>query len=276
MDNEVNKKIKLLKDYLNSEDSIILAFLFGSQANNLSHKSSDWDIGIYLKLKESQDTEIFDEIWAKVEEILDSEVDLILLNDAPPLLVSRIIREGLPLVIKDRKFYLDFLLKITEEAEFFLRFFDDYYKIYQRAKSLNEIDKARLEKIIIFLENSIKEFSEFKNLTFKEYQKDIFKRRNVERWIENIMNSVLDISKIILAGEKREIPETYRKIILKLSLELNFDDDIQKNLSKWVELRNILAHEYLEIRWQKIENFLYNAKTYLEEFLRSVKKFLES
>lgn len=270
MDKEV-KKIKL-QEYFRNEPSVILTFLFGSQIKNLSRKNSDWDIGIYLKLEESQDMEIFDVIWLKVEEILNTEVDLILLNEAPPLLASRIVREGIPLVIKDRKLYWDFFLRVTEQAEFFLQFFDDYYKIYQRAESLSEVDRARLEKIIIFLENSIKEFPEFEKLVFKEYQKDIFKRRNVERWIENIMNSVLDISKLILAGEKKEIPETYRKIILEMALELNFNEDMQRNLSRWIGLRNILAHEYLDIRWQRIEDFLQKGRPYLEEFLRSIKK----
>jgi len=43
-----------------------------------------------------------------------------------------------------------------------------------------------------------------------------------------------------------------------------------------VELRNILVHEYLDIRWGKISDFLKNGRPYLEEFLSRIKNFLES
>ena len=46
-----SKKIKLLKDYFKKNPLVIMAFVFGSQAQKLERKISDWDIAIWLKEK---------------------------------------------------------------------------------------------------------------------------------------------------------------------------------------------------------------------------------
>jgi uncharacterized protein YutE (UPF0331/DUF86 family)/predicted nucleotidyltransferase len=268
-----SQKIKALKKYFEKKPEVILAFLFGSQSKNLAGKISDYDVAVLLK-ESSKKEKILLKIWKNLVDILNSEVDLIPLDEAPPLLASRILREGIPLKIKDRKIFLDYLIRATDDAEYFLEFSKDYYQIYQRSKSISEVDKARLEKIITFLESSIEEFEEFKKMTFRDYSEDIFKRRNVERWIENLMNSVLDICKIILASKKRPLPDTYRKIFLETSLVLGFGKKFRERFSDWIILRNIIAHEYLEVLWNKIEDFLKNAKPYLERFLKEVKKLV--
>ena len=198
----------------------------------------------------------------------------VILNESPSLLSSRIIREGIPLLVRDRGLFLDFLIRTTEEAEYFRNFYNDYYQIYQRSASLNEIDKARLQRIIIFLENEMKYFTKFKKISFNEYEKDHSTRGELERWIENLMNSTLDISKIILASERKPVPETYKKIVLKAVMFLRLDDEFGDKFSKWIKLRNILAHEYLDIRWKDINDFLKNGEPYLKRFLDKIKKIL--
>lgn len=266
------KKIRQLKDYFKKQPEVIMAFVFGSQAENLERETSDWDIAIYFierNLKKEN------KIWSDLVDILGKEVDLVCLKDAPPILASRIIREGIPLKIGDRKIFLDYLLEITEKAEYFIKFSRDYYKIYEEAKSLPETDKARLQKILIFLENSLKEFEKFKKMTFEEYAGNLEKRRNIERWVESLMNSVLDISKIILASKKKPLPDTYKKIVLETSLLFRFNGRGREKLSEWIELRNIIAHEYLEILWDRINYFVKTARPYLNKFLNKAKKFVE-
>ena len=264
------KKIELLKEYFKKKPEILMAFLFGSRAQKRERKISDWDIAIYLK---ENDFKTENKIWSDLVDLLEKEVDLVSLNEAPPLLASKILREGIPLKIEDKNFFLDFLLKITEEADYFLEFSHDYYQIYQRAKSLSETEKARLERIFIFIENALQEFEKFQKMSFEDYSQKIEKRRNVERWIESLMNSILDVSKIILASKKRPLPDTYKKIVLEASHQLQLNEDLRERLSDWVALRNIIAHEYLEILWERIKDFVDNAKPYLEKFLEKAKEF---
>jgi uncharacterized protein YutE (UPF0331/DUF86 family) len=41
-----------------------------------------------------------------------------------------------------------------------------------------------------------------------------------------------------------------------LSILPQFEGSGVEDMAKWVRLRNILAHEYLDIRWKQIERFI--------------------
>ena len=276
-----SKRIEALKKYLKKESSVILAFIFGSRQKGLARDSSDWDIGIYFKPKtrkleweEEKDYPQENRIWGKITEIMEREVDLVVLNRVPSILVFNVLTSGFPLLIKDRKIYLDLLERTSYEAIDFRNFIFDFWKIKQRAQSLNEEDKTRLLLRIDFLENEVKEFDRFQHLTWKEYQEDTDKRRIVERWIENMINASLDIAKIILAAEKKLIPKTYQATLKDLGTTKYFDIDFTGKFSQFARLRNILAHEYLDIRWKDISDFLKRGRFYLEKFLTQAKKSL--
>jgi uncharacterized protein YutE (UPF0331/DUF86 family) len=135
--------------------------------------------------------------------------------------------------------------------------------------------KTRLIKHILFLEEELKDYERFKNLTWEEYNRERDKRRNVERWIENIVNSSVDLAKIILALESIPLPETYREMILSLSLVYEFDKSNIEKISEWTRLRNIIFHEYLDIRWSSIKRFINETETFYKKFLEDVRKYLE-
>ena len=107
--------------------------------------------------------------------------------------------------------------------------------------------KLRLIKHITFLESELQDFGGFRSLSWEEYSKARSKRRDVERWIENIINSSIDISKIILFSENVATPDTYRELVSSLSLVPGFDKERMGPLAEWVRFRNIIAHEYLLI-----------------------------
>ena len=100
-------------------------------------------------------------------------------------------------------------------------------------------------------------------------------RRDVERWIENIINSSIDISKIILVAENIPLPDTYKELVASVSLVPGFNKERMKSLSEWVRFRNIIAHEYLDISWASIRKFILESDPLYESFLKDVKEYLE-
>jgi len=46
-------------------------------------------------------------------------------------------------------------------------------------------------------------------------------------------------------------------------------------LSRWVSLRNIISHEYLDIRWTSIQKFISESKPFYEDFFKKVKNYLK-
>lgn len=135
--------------------------------------------------------------------------------------------------------------------------------------------KRRLLKHIDFLETELKYYPKFKQLTWQDYRSDDDKRRSIERWLENIINSSIDISKLILTAEEISLPDNYKEIVLSISLVKNLGIDTADALAGWVKFRNIMAHEYLDIRWSSLRRFASETQSLYEQFLGKVKEYLE-
>jgi len=52
-------------------------------------------------------------------------------------------------------------------------------------------------------------------------------------------------------------------------------NDFIEKFEKWVKLRNVLAHEYLDIKWKRISVFIRESEPYFKLFVEAAKKFLE-
>lgn len=260
-----------------------MAFVFGSYAKGQEMSESDLDVAVYfrpqgrsLEWEEIREYEGEDLIWSDVERLMGLKTDLIILNRAAATLAYSVLQEGIPIVIKDHSLYLRFLLMISEAAQYFREFTREFWQIKQRSLSLSETDKDRLIRIADFLEMELKDQSQFTNLQQSNFEKDATLRRNVERWVENIVNASIDLAKILLAGEKKKIPETYRQIMESLSSLENFPIDLTQRLGEFTKLRNILAHEYLDIRFQQIQKFLHEGIPHYKILLVFIKNVLKA
>lgn len=150
------EKIKKLKDYFEKREDVVMAFLFGSQAENRAHSGSDWDIAVYF-MPQSKEFEFEEsgreyptenEVWADCTQILGTDsVDLIVLNSTSSTVADEALR-GLELTNKNRRLWLRFMLLITKLAEDYHIFAREYHEIVQRSHSLAEGDRDRLSRLI--------------------------------------------------------------------------------------------------------------------------------
>lgn len=271
-------KIKELNEYFEKQKNVLMAFVFGSFAKDQALYDSDADIAIYFKPKgkalEWEEDDYYpeeDRIWRDLENILKRDVDLLILNRASSRLAFKVLRMGIPIVIKDRSLYWRYFLTISSIAEEFREFIRNYRRIRERSKSLTEEDKERLETLIDFLEEEIKSYYEFQSLTQSIYESDRKQKRNVEHWVESIVLSSIDIAEVALASQKIRTPEKYKDILKSLSLLSGFDKETAERLSKFAGLRNIITHEYLDIRWQRIQEFIRVSKPLYEYLVKFVK-----
>ena len=105
--------ISKLKRLLEPDSEIIFAYLFGSQARRQTHTFSDIDVAIYLKNPISDE---YLRIFKKLAESFDEDIDLVILNNAPPLLRHRVIYEGILLFCKDSELHYKFVSSTLIEA----------------------------------------------------------------------------------------------------------------------------------------------------------------
>jgi uncharacterized protein YutE (UPF0331/DUF86 family)/predicted nucleotidyltransferase len=276
------KKIKLLRKYFKKKKSVILAFLFGSRAKKREMEESDWDIGVYFKPKEYLELETNFEypgeerIWSDLVDILKTDnVDLVVLNRARPDLVYTVLRDGIPLIIRDKGIYFDLLCKTFYEAIDWWNFVLEFYKIGEKAKSISLQTKAKIVERLKFLEREFSDIEAMKKISWDDYRKDWFKQRAIERWIERLVMAAIDIAQIFLASEKRGVPESYQDALkLFVSLDLKFSKKEAETFSNFAKLRNVVAHEYLDIKWSKIKKFIAQSEKLFPKFIKRVKKLL--
>lgn len=271
MDN--GKNIQALKEYFVQRDDVVMAFLFGSQAKGYARVTSDWDIGVYVT-EENRARE--QEIWTAAERIVERNVDLVVLNRAPAPIAWSVVREGIPLAIKDRPLYLNFLFRTSDEANAWYATSRHYFEVFERSRSLTPEDADRIRRLIAFLEEAEREYIAFRAISQHQYQNDRMMKRNIEHWIEHLVVSVVDIAEIILASERRVIPSSYREIVLELgSIDPFVADNTCERLAGRVQLRNLLAHQYLDYRWKEIAAFVAETEPMIQKFIEHTKKFLE-
>jgi uncharacterized protein YutE (UPF0331/DUF86 family) len=139
---------------------------------------------------------------------------------------------------------------------------------------VNNEEAERLIRHVRFLEEELGDYSRFRKLTWPEYSTHRTARRNAERWIENLVNSTIDIARLVLGAEGRPIPGTYREIVAMLGLVAGFPRESTVSLSNWVSLRNVLSHEYLDVKWAAIKRFIGEAEPMYQDLLKSTKTYL--
>jgi len=136
---------------------------------------------------------------------------------------------------------------------------------------LNNLQKTSIVKRIDFIEIELKDLDAYKKLDFETYSRDRKVRRDVERILENVANASIDIGKIFLAGEDIDLPDTYKEIFIKLEQAGVISKDLSISLSDLARLRNILAHQYLDLKWVMVKDFIDHGKENVQTFLTILK-----
>lgn len=125
--------IKECKDILMEYEKIIFAYIFGSYVENKMKVDSDIDIAIYLKedLKPDEYLKIKNILF----DILKIEVDLVILNEAPPLLKYEIYKKNILLFTRDKIIESNYKVKTLFEYNDIKRYLDlSYNKTIERLK----------------------------------------------------------------------------------------------------------------------------------------------
>ena len=96
--------IESLRRCVGARPEILEAYLFGSQARQGGQPHSDVDVAVYVDRNRLADSPFgyAAELTAELGALLRSnDVDVVILNHAPPLLYHRVLRDGLRLCTRD-------------------------------------------------------------------------------------------------------------------------------------------------------------------------------
>ena len=136
----------------------------------------------------------------------------------------------------------------------------------------SELIQRRLEK----LKQCIDLLEKLSNQPLKRFLSDPFVRGNVERYLQLTIQVSLDIGNHILAQIGTKAPEEYRDIFILLGDNKIIPTKLSNKIAPTAGLRNLLVHDYLEIDFNKIYNFIKNDLSDFREFAKQTSKYVFS
>ncbi len=124
---------KEVKEFLQKQDQIELAYLFGSVAYGEQGKLSDIDLALFLdeSLDKEERFKLNLTLISDLQDILKTDqLDLVIMNDAPVSLNFEVIKANYPLLIRDENF------KVDMEVHIMSRYLDRQYYDQRWAEEL--------------------------------------------------------------------------------------------------------------------------------------------
>lgn len=97
---------------------------------------------------------------------------------------------------------------------------------------------------------------------------------DVPKSIENVVNSLSAIGRIILSHADTEMAENYRDIFTKLGSLGLIDLDLSARLADATKLPNVLAHQHPDIKWEYIKAFLAQGRSDAQAFLDRIEHWM--
>jgi len=98
-----------LTAYLAAQSDVVAAYLFGSRATGRAREGSDVDVAVLLDEEDS--VARFERrlrLMSEVSDVCGREADVIVLNDAPPILQHQGLKHGRLLYERDRRARIEF------------------------------------------------------------------------------------------------------------------------------------------------------------------------
>ena len=109
------KLAKLLESFFKGRQEIILVFLFGSSASNRLRPSSDVDIGILFESVPEIEAKIA--LTQELSSILKREVDLVVLDNASPILRMQVLKHGILIYSRGKKDFYQFFTDTVNQYD---------------------------------------------------------------------------------------------------------------------------------------------------------------
>ena len=240
---------------------LTFAVLFGSAAAGRMRPDSDIDVAVYgaaggrLEIEQDREIDRETELQIALERATQRNVELLILNRAPATVCAAALTTGRIVLMRDREFYTRYLLAVTSAATDFLQTEGDYRAIRGRSRSLSPVDRSRLERIVDFIDTELEDRQRFRGITQRRYRSDRDLRRNIERWVETLINAAIDIGKVVLSASGRPLPYTCGQLLADLETLPGFTG-LSGRLQPLAAVRNLMAHEYLDLRFGRVARFV--------------------
>jgi hypothetical protein len=236
--------IAKLREVLNRNENVLLAYLFGSRVGGTGSPVSDYDLAI---LPERNDLKSMGEIIFTISEALgvnEDLVDVLDLKRAPLDLKVRVLREGIRLV--DRG-YEDTLIREVNKVYPEIRL-EEIKALNWWLKNPEGIDVSLLKERLDY----ISELAEHVDKLLKRLKPEDL-GRDIEAWyalkgmVQDIIQAMIDVCAHVSTAKRLGAVIAYREYVDKLMKAGGMESSLGDDLKLLITLRNRLIHRYLTV-----------------------------
>lgn len=106
------------------------------------------------------------------------------------------------------------------------------------------VDRTLIFRKISMLEEYLKQIAEYRSISIGQYTKDWKTQRVVERTLQMMVETCIDIAGHIISDMKFRIPTSYADSFSVLAEKGIVDNKLSQALEKMAKFRNVVVHDY--------------------------------
>jgi len=230
-----------LKELFEGLRDVRVAIIFGSLARG---STSTHDIDVALKFAKKSTLLDLGYIVSKIAEVLgvnEDFIDIVDLDQAHPILLARIMKEGI-IVKKDDECMRQLIERAARSLDALITL-KMWCTLDPEPKPDKAILASRVEEIrrnCTFLKEDILS-KDLSDLSYKD-------TLALERAMHRIVEAMLDVCRHLVSVHSLGLVESYGRYPEKLAEAGKMPKELASKIAKLAGLRNILVHRYLEIR----------------------------
>ena len=126
------------------------------------------------------------------------------------------------------------------------------------------VDKALVLRKLSELEEYLNQIREYSNITVSDYSKGWKTQRIVERTLQMVIETCVDIAGHIISDQGFRIPKSYADAFRVLHEENILDTKLFDTMEKIAKFRNIVVHHYDKVDPEIVVTIL---RKHLDDFL---------
>ena len=240
---------------LNTVPEVSFAYLFGSFVSKESFR--DIDIALHLQYPARLTYRQF-QMAMKIGRLLEKslpirhEVDVRLLNEAPPQFQYEVIRTGVLIFSHHPQRQIEYEAKLMSQYLDYMPISDFFASQYLKGTSTME-NRNRLMTYLGEMDEALADWERYRaEFSLDDLRTDRDKRNMTSHAMLVSIQSAIDLANQLIAQHRLRHPETYREAFELLAEASILTPELSDNLADLAGFRNVLVHIYWRLDLQRV------------------------
>ena len=138
------------------------------------------------------------------------------------------------------------------------------------------VDETQILRKLTELEQYTSQVSSFKTISVKTYREDWKSQRIIERTLQMMIETCVDIAGHIISDKNYRIPDSYADSFRVLSENQIVDAELCRTMEQISKFRNVIVHHYDRVDAEIVVGILRNRLDDFAGYIEAVVAFLKN